>query len=224
MEIILAIMLTTGIAGGTINYFLSKPGKIEWSSWFTAAFVGVGAAFLMPLFLRTISSNLLSDLFKENAKYEDYLVFIGFCLLAAISSRAFIQTLSDNVLKEARAARREVKEVKAEVGEIESSVAPIVDSMTEQDLEKPTQTEAVNSTITDLEKEILRTLTSHLKFTLRSLTGITNEINETTKVSKEEVRTGLDNLVKQGLAAETMGKKGIRWSITYPGKTILDNS
>ncbi|MCX5886197.1 MAG: hypothetical protein NT096_09865 [Proteobacteria bacterium] len=219
---VISIILLTGIAGGTINYFLSKPEKLEWSSWLITSFVGIGASFLMPLFLRTISSNLLSDLFIEKVKYDDYLVFFGFCLLAAISSRAFIQTLSDKVLKEAKEARKEVAAVKAEIGEIESSFAPIVDSMTEQELEKSAQSEAIRAELTDLEKEILKAITSHPKFTLRSLTGITQAVNKnkTQEISREEIREGLINLVNHGYVAEVMGKTGVRWALTQSGKVL----
>jgi hypothetical protein len=103
---VIAIILLSGIVGGTINYFLSKPDKMDVFTWMRTAFIGVGAAFLMPLFLNTISISLLSDMFKENSTHDNYFVFSGFCLLAAISSRAFIQTLSDKVLKEAKEARR----------------------------------------------------------------------------------------------------------------------
>jgi hypothetical protein len=223
---VIAIILLSGIVGGTINYFLSKPDKMDVFTWMRTAFIGVGAAFLMPLFLNTISSSLLSDMFKENSTHDNYFVFSGFCLLAAISSRAFIQTLSDKVLKEAKEARREVAEVRSEVGEIESSFYPIVDSMTEQDTEKSDQQEFLSSKVTDLELKILQALISHPKFTLRSLTGITQEMNKVKDVGREDVRSGLANLAELGLVHEIIGKMGIgsRWAIARNGKTIVENA
>jgi len=223
---VIAIILLSGIVGGTINYFLSKPVKMDVFTWMRTAFIGVGAAFLMPLFLNTISSSLLSDIFKENPTHDSYLVFSGFCLLAAISSRAFIQTLSDKVLKEAKEARREVAEVKSEVGKIESSFYPIVDSMTEQDTEKSDQQELFSSKVTDLELEILQALTSHPKFTLRSLTGITQEMNKVKDVGREDVRVGLANLAELRLVNEIIGNTGFgsRWAIAHNGKTIVENA
>lgn len=122
MITVVVLMLITGITGGTINYLLSRPDKMRCLDWMQAVILGLGSAFLMPLFLRTISSNLLADLFIEKPKYDDYLVFTGFCLLAAISSRVFIQTLSDRVLKEAKEAKQKAESSDKKVDELKSQI------------------------------------------------------------------------------------------------------
>ena len=112
---VLAIMVFSGVAGGVVNVALSPPeDRSNHASWGWGIIAGVGAAFLIPLFLRTVDSSLLSGLLSGKEKPEDYLVFTAFCLLAAISSKAFIQTLSDKVLREIRKTREEVKESRAE--------------------------------------------------------------------------------------------------------------
>ena len=224
---IVIIMLASGAVGGTINYLIANPDPHKFTSWLKAAFIGIGAAFLVPLFLRTISSGLLADILAKNPSKDpsadDYFVFSGFCLLAAISSRLFIQTLSDKILRETRQARREVAEVKAEIGAIETSVAPILDSMTEQDPDDSPQQKLDVINVTDLEKAVLNVLAAHPRFTLRSLTGITHEIRKERDVDREQIRAALLSLVRQGLATEVVGKTGIgmRWSITHRGKTVI---
>src|SRR5262245_56110250 len=100
-------MLAMGVLGGTINFVLASGDAVHGSvGWARAALLGVGAAILIPLFLNTISSNLLSDVLTAAEPGASALVFAGFCLVAAISSRAFIQTLADRVLAEAREAKR----------------------------------------------------------------------------------------------------------------------
>jgi len=123
--IIILIMLTAGIAGGIVNVALAHDTRTEKASSWKSLMTGIGAAFLMPLFLNTMSSNLLSEIFKKSSDAEvELLVFGAFCLLAAISSKVFIQTLSDKVLNEARAARQQAEKA--------SSIAQVVEATAEE--------------------------------------------------------------------------------------------
>src|SRR5262245_24722585 len=100
------IMLSMGALGGTINHFLLRESEerkgageraIEWR-YGRALFIGVGAALLIPLFLSTISSQLLADVLSDGNAQGSRFVFASFCLLAAITSRAFITTVADKIL------------------------------------------------------------------------------------------------------------------------------
>ena len=104
------VMVFAGVLGGAINVALGDVEKPSREAWAKSVLVGIGAAFLVPLFLKTVSSSLVADILKPgNADEASWWVFGGFCLLAAISSRKFIQSLSDSILKEARDARREAE-------------------------------------------------------------------------------------------------------------------
>jgi hypothetical protein len=113
---LLFIMLLAGVFGGIVNIALNSQ-RPDRRAWIWSILAGVAAALLIPLFLRTVSSNLASNLLSGNAGKDDWFVFAGFCLLAAISSKAFIQTLSDRILREVQETRREVQENKQEVQE-----------------------------------------------------------------------------------------------------------
>lgn len=69
------------------------------------------------------------------------------------------------------------------------------------------------------ELRVLRSLTENKEFTLRSVSGISND----TGVDQERVRKILGVLVETGLAGETAGKKGVRWSITVRGASVLED-
>ncbi|MEX2594056.1 MAG: YEATS-associated helix-containing protein [Anditalea sp.] len=109
--ILLTIMLVNGAFGGYLNYLndfdtlaneqKNKRGKFKY------ILLGIGAAFLIPLFLKMISSNIISS--SENL---DYLVFAGFCLVAAIFSRRFISTIGDKILEAANRAEKAALESK----------------------------------------------------------------------------------------------------------------
>jgi hypothetical protein len=114
MLTLIALMAIAGLMGATINMAVSsEPRSLE--KWGWSAIAGVGAAFLVPLFLRTVSSELLKDVLLPNPASEDLLVFGGFCLLAAISSKRFIESLSEQVLRE---AREQTQNIRAQVGEL----------------------------------------------------------------------------------------------------------
>src|SRR5262249_15432950 len=139
----------SGIAGGTINHALLPPeGNDKWIGWLKNIGVGLGASFLIPLFLNTISSTLLSNLLSGQGKKVDLLVFAGFCLLAAISSRTFIQSLSERVLREAKEARREAKEARRGLQVVEAAVAPLVEQA-----EETSQTE-VEASVADARQRV----------------------------------------------------------------------
>jgi len=108
---VIAIMIITGAIGGVVNAALNSREKLLWRSWVFSVIVGIGAAMLIPLFLNTVSSNLL-DIVIKDSNTKDMLVFGSFCLLAAISSKAFIQSLSDKILKEVQDARQYAEEAK----------------------------------------------------------------------------------------------------------------
>jgi len=101
------LMLTGGILGGTINHLLDRENQLRKKETATGGYrfdddlkksviIGIGAALLVPLFLKTIQSRLLN--FNE-INHEHIFVFLGFCIVASISSRKFISTISDRLLK-----------------------------------------------------------------------------------------------------------------------------
>jgi len=103
--VVIGIMVAAGLAGATAGLALSAE-RPTWSRWRLSAVAGIGAALLVPLFLRTVSSNLLPAILGGRAAPDDLFVFAGFCLLAAIASRRFIEALSDRLLREAREAKQ----------------------------------------------------------------------------------------------------------------------
>src|SRR5438045_3868857 len=89
LVILIIIMLITGAFGGFLNYLHNFDTIADEEKNVVVRnkyiFLGIAAAFLIPVFLKMISSNLTSSV-----KNDDYLVFAGFCLIAAIFSRRFI--------------------------------------------------------------------------------------------------------------------------------------
>ncbi len=116
---------------------------------------GIGAAFLVPLFLNLTSSNLI-DKIRGNpgtttpvpADEALYFVFTGLCLLASISSTAFISSLSDKVLAQvaraeaksteaadhARSAEKKAESAGIKADKVAEGVKPLVEAASEKDI------------------------------------------------------------------------------------------
>lgn len=109
--ILITVMLVTGAFGGYLNYLNDfdtneneqKTGKTK----VKYVLLGIGAAFLIPLFLKMIESNIISS--SDNL---NYLIFTGFCLIAAIFSRRFISSIGDKILEAAKNAEKAALESK----------------------------------------------------------------------------------------------------------------
>ncbi|ARS38551.1 hypothetical protein CA265_02180 [Sphingobacteriaceae bacterium GW460-11-11-14-LB5] len=107
-------MICSGGFGGYLNYLhnfdtLDKDSGDKIGR-FKYILLGIGAAFLVPAFLKMISSNLsISD---DN---NDYLIFAGFCLIAAIFSRRFINTIGEKILEAAKNAEKSAQESKRKI-------------------------------------------------------------------------------------------------------------
>jgi hypothetical protein len=107
------IIIAGGIFGGWASYLAARPtdgdlGSVKVlantvdpaRSWLPHVVLGTLAAFVVPLFLSLIQSDLLGDILQNNNNKRtlDYFTLGGFCLIASFSSRAFMTRLTDKVL------------------------------------------------------------------------------------------------------------------------------
>ncbi len=100
IAIIASIIFAAGLLGGTANYYMEQANGAGFRK---SVLLGLTAAATVPLFLKTVSSELLKECLEGNA--VSYFVFFGFCTIAAIFSSKFLQSLGDKLLQE-------IKEVK----------------------------------------------------------------------------------------------------------------
>lgn len=105
MLLVLGIMVIAGILGGIANYFLAeRHAEFAWRDLFKYVVLGIVAALVVPLFLNMISSNLL-DLARTRP--INLFVFAGFCLIAVIFSRRFLENLSAKLIQQVSQIRKE---------------------------------------------------------------------------------------------------------------------
>src|SRR6185437_10161032 len=91
------VMFLAGLLGGLVNFFLAETAVEKPLTWWQHTIIGVTASFMVPLFLNMISGDLI-DKIIATSDYSKLFVLADFCLVAAVSSRAFIRSLSERVL------------------------------------------------------------------------------------------------------------------------------
>ncbi len=222
MILLFVIMTIAGIFGGVVNYFMTKVTEPGSANIWRSVTVGVAASFMVPLFLNMISSNLL-DAVASAPKPADPIksfVFAGFCLVASISSTAFIRTLSDRILKEAKEAKREARKTKTELHETRAELQPIVDRNTEIDLDTAALAgRAAKAGLDPAQKKVLSALAGGM-YTFRSASGLSKD----TGMDRSEVIKSVEALVESGLAGARELNKGPKWFITDAGRATLEQT
>lgn len=216
---IVAVMIGCGILGGAINYLLNTPAENKTYCFVKNIVVGIGASLLVPLFLNMISSSLFQDICQpsQNDKlYANLFTLIGFCLIASISARQFIQSVSQKIIKD-------VEEVKSELEDVKESMKPI-ESLFEDDTPDPAPTDATmqpESRAPEMTKEeasVLRVLGSS-NYIMRSLSGIRAD----TGLEKRSINTLLNKLIQDNLVQQMPGKNSgqPRWFLTQNGRKAV---
>lgn len=196
MTTLILIIIFSGIFGGTVNFFQLFSNEYKgWTNYFKCVIVGLGASFLVPLFLQMISSDLVEGT-KTNDK--DCLVFLGFCLIAAIFSRRFIETIGEKILKQVEKANETAAEAKEIAASNKEEVDLIASKATEVDPsdtvsagiaeQKEVKESLKNDNLSFVEfGVVLRTL-KDTTWTFRTLNGIVKDSG----INKEKVEVAIE--------------------------------
>ena len=219
---VIAVIFSAGCFGGLINYFLARSDEADDATVVRSVTIGVGASFMVPLFLNMISSNLIDSITGKGDEPGDktkLLVLAGFCLIAAISSRAFIQTISDRILSELRAAKKQAEEAKAdaaiaknEVAEVQATVDPLIDKGTEPELVVEIGHPSLTAEISDDQIKTVQAF-ARSRYAHRSLRGLSID----TGISEIELESLLEDLAAKRLVGKRESKAGYRWFMTDKG-------
>jgi DNA-binding MarR family transcriptional regulator len=222
--VVIAIILASGSLGGLVNYYLARLESPHQLNLKESLVIGIAASFLVPLFLQMISSDLLR---RGASDHLVLFVFAGFCLIAAISSKAFIRTLSEQVLKEARAAKAEAQEARQEASYARAAASEarqeveVLEEDIEQVVVQPTPqistSDLENAPISDPEKAVLRAVYSNPKPRPNF-----EDIPALGHWRPEELSKTLQELEKRGLVRSKMYEDGqTRWRVRTAGKALV---
>ncbi|MBO9548066.1 YEATS-associated helix-containing protein [Pseudomonas sp.] len=210
LYILLGTLVGTGAVGGFAGHLLYGGG---WG-WGAAKniLLGICAAFMVPLFLNTISSTLIRDILSSaDLDASKYLIFIGFCLIASISAQKFIRLMSTNIIKELQEVKEKAEDAqskaKTALDATESTIEPEVGPLTPED----------EKAFSDLDATTQNVLVHLLDgpYTMRSATGLAQELN---------LQVELVNRALQTLQSKSFVRRGVnaknqkRWYLTGSGK------
>jgi YLATT-like protein len=219
--LLVGVMLSGGLLGGGVNYLLAKadepPDTPSKASITRSLLAGIVAAFLVPLFLQMLSSNLL-DLTRREPLYV--LIFLGFCLVASVSSRAFITTISDKLINEVKQAREDAAGAKKNAADAQRKANAAVEGQAEAPPPPPggaRVAEAEAPSLGDDEISVLRSL-RRPEFRFRYFFGVTNDA----RLDPDEAKKVLAKLEAEGLVAQTEDKENRKlYYLTSEGKAAV---
>ncbi|MDX2072562.1 MAG: YEATS-associated helix-containing protein [Haliscomenobacter sp.] len=199
--IFLTIIILMGLLGGLANYLNSK--KEERHFW-RSAIMGIVAAFTIPLFLNVVDSNLIA----EEVNLRGYLVFSGFCVLAAFYAGKFLEGLSTQVLQNLQKKVEETSN-KADEAAIKANLLAEAQLVENQDKESDTGSKGVNYDELTSESDSSPQAKIEAAFKASSRNVQTLEsLMKKTELSAEEVQKELDAMVKSGKVGEAPHKNG----------------
>jgi predicted transcriptional regulator len=213
------ITIVAGLFGGLINFLLLDNEKeLSWLKLFRSTIIGIGASFVVPLFLQTISSDLINQS-KDDAKY--YFVYAGFCLIASIFSRRFLSTVADKVIKQAEQAEKKAEQAINIVTDKGDKLQAFVDKNTEPDEEIEFTDLDIETVESDLKGKVRDDLKGILlaikksKYTYRTAKGISKEINSELNI----VEMILKELEEQGMVKKFTNNETnkVLWTLTEMG-------
>ena len=224
-------MLIAGLIGGWAGYLIDPVSSGDEAEQRKHALkryllLGIIASASVPLFLSVLQSALISNIFvprKDNnveiVPYTEFLIFVGFCLIAAVSARTFLDTVSHQVL-------RDVKRIEEKADKATAAIELIDEGVESKPAEPPAaQIEAakqiaVDAVLPKLTAEEQKTLSALMKRTFRTATGIGQEIG----VSRNRIGDLLDELASKAVVERTTSPNtgGPRWRITALGVRVLN--
>jgi predicted transcriptional regulator len=213
------ISISTGLFGGIINFLQLDEEEYCKTKFLKSIVIGIGASFVVPLFLQTISSDLINQC-KTDGKY--YFIFAGFCLIASIFSRRFLNTVADAVIKKAEEAEKKAEQAIETATMNEEKVSALVDKNSEPE----EQIDLENSDISFINEDIKGKLKTDIqniinvfkssKYTYRTAKGIAKDIGTDLSV----VEMTLSELEIAGIIKKLPSENKILWSLTEKGNQI----
>jgi membrane protein implicated in regulation of membrane protease activity len=226
--LLLVAMAGSGFLGGAANHLLLEKDDPENAKRLRCLILGMVASFLMPLLLRTISSNLIDKITTIQLGSGipfDFFVFASICLLAAVFSRPLLETVSKRVLAEIERTKQQSQEAQSQAAiaeEMVSQAEPILRmEMDERSEPQPTSLQVSTLPVEDFpldrtDRELLMLLTNG-PYLYRSSGGIATEA----QADQTDVERRLEKMREHALAGKRTTPTRRLWFLTNKGYDLL---
>ncbi|WP_347332358.1 YEATS-associated helix-containing protein [Marinimicrobium locisalis] len=213
--ILAAVMSIAGVFGGLINYYQLTQEHEDDAALPRCIVLGIGAAFLVPVILFFVQSDLITEIRDDPSRL---LIYTGFCLIVAIASRLVLTSTPKRILREAQVARTQVEEMQHELRIMQEEVLPLLDTETEQETDLDDNAGPMEPEELDIAaSKVLRTLGVG-RHIYRSMAGVCREAG----ADEATIQKSLNVLVNRQLAGKLNTRKGVRWYLTERGRRALD--
>ncbi len=214
--ILAAVMSIAGVFGGLINYYQLTQERDDEAALPRCIVLGIGAAFLVPVILFFVQSDLVLEIQEDPSRL---LIYTGFCLIVAIASRLVLTSTPKRILREAQVARTQVEAMQHDMRIMQEELLPLLDTETEQETDVDDNAGPMdpNEELDVAASKALKTLGVG-RHIYRSMAGLCREAgaDETT------IQKSLNVLVGRQLAGRLNTRKGVRWYLTEKGRRALD--
>lgn len=220
--LIFLVTFIAGAFGGYINYCMLNTSEArKTKQGFKSIVLGIGAAFIVPLFLETIQSQLLDNSKKDTMQL---FVYAGFCLIAAIYSKRFLETISERVLRKADDALETAAEAKKTANENNKILDAIIED--EDEVPPPPADEGsgleaakgrISSTpapVREVTPEAIYAVFKQSPYNFRLVYGLARDLN----APVDKVAATLEQMDKEQLVRHFVKDNGkVIWSLTAKG-------
>lgn len=205
---IILIIIGTGIITGITNFLLiikKDDTRTEcWINFLKSLFLSLCASATIPLFLQIISNNLLDNSKEHPIPEKNYFILTGFCILAGIYSKRFLDDLYTRVNK----IEQKADEAKQQVENLENKNQEIDDlnQFVDENIlsNKKIKSEYSGGDI----KEVVKAIEGS-RYTWRTASGISKE----TGFNLQKVNSILNTLYEAGYAESKEKNNRKLWKI-----------
>jgi|ERR1035437_499851 hypothetical protein len=201
LVIISIIIIIAGITGGVVNFFMNNTTKeIDGYEMAKSIMFGIVASAIVPLLLQMMSSDLLESSQTNSLKY---FVFGGFCLVAAVYSTKFIQSIADKIIKDLNAVKQ--------VAENNKTKVDLLINKSSDAEAKPIglMTKDVNFSADKTDVDKIMGALSSTKFKFRTLDGVVTE----TQLTSKDVNSILKELEEKNVVMKISTKDKTLWTL-----------
>lgn len=228
--LLLVAMIGGGALGGAANYLLLHKDDPEYAKRSRSFVLGLVAALLAPLFLKTIGSDMLGNI--TNIHYGsgipfDFFVFASFCLLVAVFSRTFAETVAKRLAAEVEKAKRESQEAQTRAilaEERASQVEPVLRQAMEERTEPLPESvrNSIPPSLQDLpvdhnDRDLLKALHSG-QYSYRTVGSLAEEV----QMEEFDAAKRLERMREQALAGKKTTPTRNLWFLTDKGSNWLE--
>lgn len=194
-------ILLFGALGGLINKFRDTENI---STYVKSIIKGIGAAVLVPLFLALVQSDII-DTTKQDL--QQFMLFGGLCLITAIFSDKFFDSIGAKVMAQVKEAKTIAKKADEKAENAETIAREAEESNQEFDvaddvlfnIKEARWQEGTESKIKKVAKSIIES-----KFSYRTVGGIAND----TGIPRSELTDLLNGMQEKGMAKKKINRKG----------------